>query len=143
MKIKNGFTLIELILVIVLIGVISVVSSARLWNNKTYTDRANLDQLQFGLKLAQKLSMSQRRDVFIIQVGSEISLCYQNVNPCPIGQNLMVGSNIYKILLKDSSTIIPTNLKFNSLGNTNSGKITIPVGNRNIYIEEESGFVHE
>lgn len=133
--------MIELIVVIALLGIMAVVASARFWNNQTFNDRSDLDQVQFILKTAQKLSMAQRRDVFIVKVGNTINLCYQNSNPCPAGQSVTINNKDYTITTKNN--IVIPNMKFNSLGNTGSGTINLAIGSRNLTIEQESGFIHE
>lgn len=142
MKNNNGFTLVELVIAIAVIGIIAVVGGPRFAKTNTFSDRANSDKVKFLLKIAQKASMAQRRDIFIVKSGNNISACYTNATPCPSNQLLTLNGKDFSANVGNTNTVLPS-IKFNSLGNTDSGKLTVQVGSRNIYIEAESGYVHE
>jgi prepilin-type N-terminal cleavage/methylation domain-containing protein len=142
MKNNNGFTLVELVIAIAVIGIIAVVGGSRFTNTSTFSDRANSDKVKFLFKISQKAAMAQRRDIFIVKSGSNISACYTNSNPCPSNQLLTLNGKDFSANIGNTNIVLPS-VKFNSLGNTDSAKLTIQVGSRNIYIEAESGYVHE
>ncbi|NCQ51581.1 type II secretion system protein [archaeon] len=143
MKKKNGFTIIELVVVISILGIISYVAMSRFSSVDAFSQRGNIDQVKFLLKTAQKLATTQRRAVYTPLYNNVLSICYKNTNPCPIGQNLIVGNTPFVVDVSKTTIVIPSGLYFNSLGNTDTGKVTVQVGSKNIYIEEESGLVHE
>lgn len=142
MKNNNGFTLVELVIAIAVIGIIAIVAAPRFAKTSTFSDRANSDKVKFILKIAQKAAMAQRRDIFIVKSGNNISACYTNANPCPSNQSLTLNGKDFSANIGNTNIVLPS-IKFNSLGNTDSGKLTVQVGSRNIYIEAESGYVHE
>jgi len=57
-SIQSGFTLIELITVIILLGVISSIALPRFFNTSAYKARFAVDDLRIALQLAQKTAVS-------------------------------------------------------------------------------------
>jgi prepilin-type N-terminal cleavage/methylation domain-containing protein len=142
MKNNNGFTLVELVIAIAVIGIIAVIGAPRFAKTSIFSERANSDKVKFLLKISQKAAMAQRRDIFIVKSGSSISACYINTTPCAANQSLTLNGKDFSANIGNTNIVLPS-VKFNSLGNTETSKITIQVGSRNIYIEAESGYIHE
>ena len=142
MKNKNGFTLVEIIVVIAVLSIIAVVCASRFADSATFSNRVNSDKVKFMLKTAQKAAMAQRRDVYAIKFGNQINICYTNSSPCPNAQMLTLNSKPFVIGTGNTIVNMPI-IKFNSLGSPGSSKLTVQVGSRNIYVEAESGYIHE
>ena len=140
-KKQTGFTLVELVIIIVLLGIISAIVVPRFTNSNIFSTRANEDKILFFLKTAQKIAIVQRRDIYVSLNNDTLSLCYTSSQPCPEDQKVLSQNNPYDINIKNSNIII-NDFKFNSKGNTNSNKIQIQIDHKNIYIEEESGLIH-
>jgi MSHA pilin protein MshC len=140
-KKRQGFTLVELVIIIVLLGIISSIVVPRLSNASIFSTRANQDKILFFLKTAQKTAIAQRRDIYVSLNNETLSLCYVSAKPCPQEQQVLLQNNPYNINVKNTNLII-SDFKFNSKGNTNNNKINIKFDDKNIYIEEESGFIH-
>ncbi|WP_290368615.1 prepilin-type N-terminal cleavage/methylation domain-containing protein [Massilia sp. Bi118] len=77
-----GFTMVELIVVLILVGILGAIGAAR------FFDRAGFDAAAFGdqsaamLRYAQKLAIAQRRKVYVQTSTSGLSLCYASASPC-------------------------------------------------------------
>ena len=73
---QRGFTLVELIAVIIILGILGAVAAARMF------DRNNLDSRSFGdqssalMRYAQKLAISQNHNVYVQLSSGRIALCY-------------------------------------------------------------------
>lgn len=80
----SGFTLVELIIIMVIIGIIAVVAMPRFFQRSTFEARGFYDEAQAALRYAQKQAIAQRRPVAVgVDTGSAtITLCY-NALPCP------------------------------------------------------------
>jgi MSHA pilin protein MshC len=77
-----GFTMIELIVVMILIGVLGAIASARFFNRSGFDVPAFADQAEAALRFAQKEAIAQNRPVYVRLDGASISLCYDTSSPC-------------------------------------------------------------
>lgn len=62
----DGFTLIELIVTMILIGIMAFVALPRLTGLGTFDARAYADQIEAQLRFAQKSALAQRRNVRVV-----------------------------------------------------------------------------
>lgn len=141
MKNKNGFTLVELVIIIALLGIIGTIIGPRFTSAADFSTRANKDKVLFLLKSGQKTAIAQRRDISIVLNNNNLSLCYVDTNPCPNNQTVLFQDKPYFVNITGSNLVMPT-IKFNSIGGTDAENINIKIDNKDIYIEEESGFIH-
>lgn len=79
---QDGFTIIELVLVMILIGIISAFVGPRLMEKKTTDARATFDHVRSMIRYAQKLAVAQGRPVYIrlqpsvLPQPATIALCF-------------------------------------------------------------------
>ena len=81
--IVHGFTLIELIMVIVILGVLAVVAAPRIFDNSTFTSRGLHDETMALLRYGQKTAIAQRRTVCVTVTGTGITMTLFVANPAP------------------------------------------------------------
>jgi MSHA pilin protein MshC len=74
--IQQGFTLVELIVVIMVIGLISAVAIPRFLDRVTFDARGYYDQALTMVRYAQKLAIAQHRNVYVRLDGASIALCF-------------------------------------------------------------------
>lgn len=90
---NGGFTLIELIMVLVIVGVIALIAIPRFLNQSIFESKGFADHVHASLRYAQKLAVAQRRDVHVRLNGSSIALCLDsgcsaaNIVLAPAGEN--------------------------------------------------------
>lgn len=86
LKLPAGFTLVELIIVMVIIGIISVVAIPRFFERSNFEARGFYDAAQAALRYAQKQAIAQRRPVAVgvDTASATITLCYNNPPPCVV-----------------------------------------------------------
>jgi len=80
---QSGFTLIELITVIILLGILSSIALPRFFNTSSYKARFAVDDLRIALQLAQKTAVSSGCSTQIT-ISSSQYLAWTDTN-CGIG----------------------------------------------------------
>ncbi len=158
---RNGFTLIELVMVLVLTGILAAIVIPRL-GNMTSTNAASFtDKLRMDIRYAQNLAMMQNRRYRVYFNGSgggAPASGYIVVNDAngngtwgeagEIAQDPATGGNLNVTLnagqyagITVTSTVNP--IEFNSLGRPSGGAATVtvtPAGS--ITISAETGAVN-
>ena len=72
----HGFTMIELVAVIVLVGILGAFVAPRFIQNEVFDARTFADQNLNMLRYAQKLAIAQNRPVFVLMTTNRIALCF-------------------------------------------------------------------
>jgi len=71
----GGFTIVELVTVIVLVGILGAVGASRFFDNKAFENRAYADQVRSLLRYAQKMAIAQNRPIFVRSDGNSFAIC--------------------------------------------------------------------
>ncbi len=91
---QRGFTLIELIMVMVVVGILSVFVAPRFFDANVFKSRGFADQVQAALRYAQKEAIAQHRNVCVAITASNIALTIANAIPSlatsPCNTNLVI-----------------------------------------------------
>ncbi len=142
---QRGFTLVELIMTMVIVGILAVVAAPRFFDNNVFQSRGFADQVQASLRYAQKIAIAQRRFVCVTFTATTVSLTTGTTNACLGGAlQSLTGSGNYVITSPASSITIspvPATLNFNGLGQPNAAT-TVVTGGSTITVEAETGYVH-
>ena len=69
-----GFTLIELVVIVIIVGILAVVTLPRMDNGSTFREAGLRDQTASALRYAQKTAVSHRRLVCATVAGNQLSL---------------------------------------------------------------------
>jgi MSHA pilin protein MshC len=122
----RGFTLIELILVIMITGILAVAVAPRFFDRKVFESRGFHDETLAALRYAQKQAVAQRRTVCVAFTADTVTLTIvQNAgsSDCITAaavQNLTgpTGISPFQIAAKSGVTFTatPANFSFNGLG---------------------------
>jgi MSHA pilin protein MshC len=142
---QNGFTLVELVMTMVIVGIIAAVAVPRFSGSSVFQSRGFADQVQASLRYAQKIAIAQRRFVCVSFTATTVSLSTGTTFACSGGAlPSLTGGGNYVITSPASSITIssfPATLYFNGLGRPNAGAPVV-IGSSTITVEAETGYVH-
>ena len=140
----RGFTMIELIMVIVILGVLAVFAVPRLFDSGDFYARGFHDETLSLLRYAQKAAIAQRRTVCVTLAATGVTMTMDKTTPpdgvCdsapdlpnpPRGGTGLAGT--------------PGAFQFTPLGSTDqTTNISITIDNAaNITVEAVTGYVHD
>ncbi|MDE2417237.1 MAG: prepilin-type N-terminal cleavage/methylation domain-containing protein [Burkholderiales bacterium] len=155
---EAGFTLIELIMVVVMLGVLAVFAAPRILNTGDYYARGFHDETQAYLRYAQKTAIAQRRTVCVTFTSSSVALAIASApatSNCSAAATLKGPKGESPAIATARSGVTfsspPTSFNFDGLGQpiTAAGNAqatqTIQVSgvSQSITVETATGYVHE
>lgn len=149
----GGFTLIELIMVLVMLGVLAVFAAPRVFNRSDFEARGFHDQTLSTLRFAQKTAIAQRRAVCVAFTATSVTLTRASLEADSNCDTPLKGSSGEAVLQAPANvafTAAPAAFRFDGLGQPLEGVSTpaprsIQVGNtdRTITVEAVTGYVHD
>jgi len=145
----RGFTLIELIMVMVILGVLAVYAAPRMVNIGDFAARGFHDETLSLLRMAQKTAVVQRRVVCVqlnlngVALTIDTTVLRDGICDGPLAlPNPPRGGNGLTATVAGAPLIAFT---FNTLGGTNQpAAVTVAIANRTaITVEADTGYVHD
>ena len=132
---QRGFTLVELITVMVIVGILAVAVLPRFFTVSDFEDRGSADQVKSLLRFAQKTAIAQHQNISVaISGGAASSNCTTTVaatSPhltCQVKSAITAGAGTHT---------------FDALGRPSpNAQSTVTIGGTAITIELETGYVH-
>ncbi|QGZ42766.1 prepilin-type N-terminal cleavage/methylation domain-containing protein [Pseudoduganella flava] len=79
-----GFTLVELILVLVVTGILAAVMAPRFFDRATFDTTSYSNQVTALIRYGQKQAIAQNRNVFVRLDGASVALCYDAACTQPV-----------------------------------------------------------
>lgn len=150
----GGFSFVELVVILVVIGVLAVFVSARMSNSAVQT-RAFADELRSQVQFARKVAVAQRRRVCVHIGAAQSELYYSNVagDACP-GADAVAGPTgtvPFAVEVPSGTSVTAVTFQFDALGRQRNATGTLasaPLfinvsgdGSYPLSIQPETGYV--
>ncbi len=139
----KGFTLVELITVILIVSILSVVGASKFLGNSTFKDSQVHQELLSAFRFAQKIAIASQCPITISLTSNSYQLSYSS--PCsgnvkhPADQNAFSKTGLPVVITSSSNTF-----SYDAAGNmTPATGGVINIGRFSITLEAVTGFAHE
>jgi len=143
----HGFTLVELTVTILILGILAVVVLPRMLDRRDFDTLKLYDQAQAATRYAQKVAVAQDATVFVVVRGGWLSVCFDAGCASPVvdpstGAALVVTAPVGVAL----AAVPAADFSFDTVGRPSTASaVTITVSGtpaRRFTIEQETGYVH-
>lgn len=150
-KRDSGFTVIELVVTIAIVGLLAAVAIPRFVAREGFASRGFYDEAQGVVRFAQKTAIAWRRAVFVCVAANSISAISNSNCAAPVPLAHPTTGASLTASAPDGVTLSPlTSFGFDGAGRpTPNSMITIVLTStiagdpaRQIVIEAETGYVH-
>src|SRR2546422_3132558 len=144
---RRGFTLAELVMTIVIIGILIAVTAPRFVSWKGFSSRGTYDEAQAVVRFAQKTAIAWRRTIYVCVSATEISAISSADCAAPAYLKHPLTNADLRSPATAGVTLSPVgNFSFNGLGSPNAAvtiTLTSPIADdpttRLIVVESETG----
>lgn len=135
-----GFTIVELVAVIIVLGILAAVGIPKFFNVDSYSGRAAYDELSGALRYGQKLAVASGCPVHAQVTASGYVL--QQFDGCSSGSYVTLDDNhpLSQNSFADIPISPPVTIDFDAMGRS-SVAATISIAGRSIAIVAETGYV--
>lgn len=135
---QSGFTMVELVMTIVILGIISAVAIPKFFDNSVFQSRGFADQVKATVRYAQKAAIAQHRFVCVAVAANAVTLTQGTSAICG---GILAGYT--PIAAPGGITVSNANFSFDTLGKPSAAQSLTVSGNAAaLVVEAETGYVH-
>lgn len=149
MRSNAGFTLVELVVTLIILGVLAVAVLPRFVGRDAFDVRGFADALTSSLAYARQQAVAQRRPVCVAVTVAGITVtmaaafngaCNQPLIDPATGAGLVLNAPAGVVI---AAAGLPFNITFDAAGRPDAGRVLTVPGEtpRNVVVEAETGYV--
>lgn len=142
---EGGFTLPELVAVIVVMSVLAVVALPRLWGS-TFDELTFYDDTLAALRFAQRTAVTHQRTVCATFTGTQLTLTYASAYGSTVCDQPLVrpgGTTQYQITAPSATSYTAAStFRFDRVGVPNINQTITFSGGKTLIVEAGTGYVH-
>jgi MSHA pilin protein MshC len=145
---ETGFTTVEIVVTLVIIGILAAIALPRLQDNTAFTQRGFSDEVRAALRYAQKIAIAKRREVCVDLLPAGLTLTFNPSvvagAPCSSAVNLPGQSAPYVVPVPTGITLVlSASFRYNGLGQPSVAPVTATLTGRAlpITVAAETGYV--
>ncbi|HVY06678.1 MAG TPA: prepilin-type N-terminal cleavage/methylation domain-containing protein [Burkholderiales bacterium] len=161
MRTQHGFTLVELVVVLIVVGVLAAVAIPRFRGVESFNTMGFADRVMEGLRYAQKQAIAKRRNVCAAFTSTTVTFTFASAagsaSACNTSLTGPAGQTAFSIAPENKSvvnfTAVPAGITFDALGRPLATSTGLPLSAvqtisitgdivRTFSVEPETGYVH-
>lgn len=138
----SGFTLVELVVVILILGILSVSIAPRFFGVASYEERKATDEILLALRHTQQMSMNRGGNIELVITANNYSIQVSGGNPVLRSPEGLPYPKDF-----DGVNAIPSTVRFNTLGQpidalgvSFTNNISLVIGTNIITIQANTGY---
>lgn len=141
----RGFTMIELVVVMLVMAVLAAVALPRLTDRRALQERGFIDQLRSLLQYSRKVALTQRREVCVLLGPAQAQAVYANGAACNAAAPVATpGSSEPLVIAVPAGVVLggAALVRFNTVGQpAPNANHLINVGANSLTVSRETGIV--
>lgn len=138
----RGFTLAEMIVVILILGILAAVLLPRFFVKQDFEAQGAYDRVLATVRYAQKAAIGSRCNVRVTIAANVVSAAFETVAPCSGSVLDPVRGSALQVTGSASIPITGTTFVYDALGRPTPGPVTISVAGKAFTVEAETGHAH-